>query len=71
LLLDLQYELPCRKDTDTFTVNEGVVRGEIQLARGLTSADVDAEDELEKPAEEPAATDDEGDGEAAPERESA
>ena len=67
LLLDLQYELPCRKDTDTFTVNEGVVRGEIQLARGLTSADIEAEEQAPETEEEPT----EDREESGPERESA
>jgi len=65
LLLDLQYELPSRKDSDSFTVNEGVVRGEIQLARGLTSADLEAETASEEGSEK--AEDDP----APPERESA
>ncbi|MFT4647220.1 MAG: ATP-dependent Clp protease ATP-binding subunit ClpX [Glaciecola sp.] len=41
ILLDLMYELPNRKDTDVFEVNEDVVRGEENLARGLTTADAD------------------------------
>ena len=43
ILLDLLYELPARKDTDHFVVDEQVVRGEVQLARGLTAADIKAE----------------------------
>lgn len=71
LLLDLQYELPCRKDTDSFTVNEGVVRGEIQLARGLTSADVEEDDDTAESSSEPTASEETDGGDAAPERESA
>ncbi|MEC8513466.1 MAG: ATP-dependent Clp protease ATP-binding subunit ClpX [Planctomycetota bacterium] len=41
ILLDLLYELPARKDTDHFVVDEQVVLGEVQLARGLTAADLD------------------------------
>jgi len=46
LLLDLLYELPNRKDTDEFLVDEDVVLGERALARGLTAAELeDDEDE--------------------------
>ena len=41
ILLDLLYELPARKDTDRFVVDEQVVHGEVQLARGLTAADIE------------------------------
>jgi ATP-dependent Clp protease ATP-binding subunit ClpX len=37
LLLDLLYELPARKDTDTFVVDADVVEGRRPLARGLTA----------------------------------
>jgi ATP-dependent Clp protease ATP-binding subunit ClpX len=37
MLLDLLYELPARKDTETFTVDEDVVLGRKPLARGLTA----------------------------------
>jgi ATP-dependent Clp protease ATP-binding subunit ClpX len=37
LLLDLLYELPHRKDSDEFTVDEEVVCGRTSLARGLTA----------------------------------
>ncbi len=43
LLLDLLYELPSRKDTDEFVLDAAAVRGEVQLARGLTAADLEAE----------------------------
>ncbi|MFT7678782.1 MAG: ATP-dependent Clp protease ATP-binding subunit ClpX [Planctomycetota bacterium] len=45
LLLDLLYELPCRKDTDHFVLDAKVVTGERQLARGLTAADLEEEDQ--------------------------
>ncbi len=41
LLLDLLYELPCRKDTDEFVIDEAVVLGKRQLALGLTAADLE------------------------------
>ncbi len=47
LLLDLLYELPNRKDTDEFLVDEDVVLGERALARGLTAAEVEEEEEGE------------------------
>jgi len=47
LLLDLLYELPSRKDTDRFVLDAAAVRGEVQLARGLTAADLEAEAEPE------------------------
>ena len=37
LLLDLLYELPNRKDSDSFVVDEDVVHGRKTLARGLTA----------------------------------
>ncbi|MEL6712970.1 MAG: hypothetical protein AAFP86_04310, partial [Planctomycetota bacterium] len=43
ILLDLLYELPARKDTDVFVVDEDVVRGRVHLARGMTSADLEEE----------------------------
>ncbi len=43
LLLDLLYELPCRKDTEIFVVDQAVVNGERSLARGLTAADLEEE----------------------------
>ena len=45
ILLDLLYELPARKDMDVFVVNEDVVRGNVQLARGLTAADLEQDDD--------------------------
>ena len=51
LLLDLLYELPCRKDTEEFVVDAKVARGEVSLARGLTAADLDPEDDTEASAE--------------------
>jgi ATP-dependent Clp protease ATP-binding subunit ClpX len=51
LLLDLLYELPCRKDTDTFEIDADVVHGKRSLARGLTAADLE-EDEVEEPEAE-------------------
>ena len=53
MLLDLLYELPARKDTDTFVVTADVVRGVTQLARGLTAADI-VEDESSSPERESA-----------------
>jgi ATP-dependent Clp protease ATP-binding subunit ClpX len=47
LLLDLLYELPNRKDTDEFLVDEDVVLGERALARGLTAAELEDDDEDE------------------------
>jgi ATP-dependent Clp protease ATP-binding subunit ClpX len=47
LLLDLLYELPSRKDTDRFVLDAAAVRGEVQLARGLTAADLESEPEVE------------------------
>ncbi|MDG1050543.1 MAG: ATP-dependent Clp protease ATP-binding subunit ClpX [Planctomycetota bacterium] len=71
LLLDLQYELPCRKDKDTFTVTAEVVRGEEHLARGMTAADLDAESDADAAAPEAAESAEENGEDAAPERESA
>lgn len=45
ILLDVLYELPARKDTDHFVVDDKVVRGEVQLARGMTAADLEAQAE--------------------------
>jgi ATP-dependent Clp protease ATP-binding subunit ClpX len=53
MLLDLLYELPARKDTDTFVVTADVVRGVTQLARGLTAADI-GEDDASSPERESA-----------------
>ena len=44
ILLDLLYEIPARKDADVFVVDEDVVRGRVQLARGLTTSDVETGD---------------------------
>jgi ATP-dependent Clp protease ATP-binding subunit ClpX len=44
LLLDLLYELPSRKDRKVFVVDEDVVRGRTVLARGLTAADIAADE---------------------------
>ncbi|MCA8968068.1 MAG: ATP-dependent Clp protease ATP-binding subunit ClpX, partial [Planctomycetes bacterium] len=55
LLLDLLYELPARKDQDAFVVDEDVVSGHKQLARGLTAdspMDPDVDDDDEPAAEE-------------------
>ncbi|MEM1449600.1 MAG: ATP-dependent Clp protease ATP-binding subunit ClpX [Planctomycetota bacterium] len=52
MLLDLQYELPSRKDTDVFTVSAEVVRGDVQLARGMTAADVEEDEEEPESGEE-------------------
>ncbi|MFT5734362.1 MAG: ATP-dependent Clp protease ATP-binding subunit ClpX [Planctomycetota bacterium] len=54
MLLDLLYELPARKDTDTFVVTEDVVRGTTQLARGLTAADIEEQEDEESPERESA-----------------
>ena len=43
LLLDLLYELPCRKDRDEFVIDEDVVLGKRQLAKGLTADDLEPE----------------------------
>jgi ATP-dependent Clp protease ATP-binding subunit ClpX len=60
MLLDLLYELPARKDTDSFLVDEDVVAGRKTLARGLT-ADPTADSEGDAPDEEraPAQSDEE------------
>ena len=52
LLLDLLYELPSRKDADEFIVDEAVVRGERALARGLTAADLEPQEEQQEEAAE-------------------
>jgi len=62
LLLDLLYELPSRKDTDHFVLDASVVRGETQLARGLTAADLESEAE---PEFEPELTHDDSERESA------
>ena len=56
-LLDLLYELPNRKDTRDFTVDEDVVRGRRQLARGLVAENLEEEEEAE-PGDEPGGDDD-------------
>jgi len=66
LLLDLLYELPSRKDTDSFLVDQDVVEGERSLARGLTAADLEPDAELDEEPDE----DSQGD-ESESERESA
>ncbi len=48
LLLDLLYELPCRKDCDEFVIDEDVVFGKRQLAKGLTADDLEPEPEPEE-----------------------
>ena len=53
LLLELLYELPSRKDMESFRVDAAVVRGDHQLARGLTAADIEA-DGLELTVDPPA-----------------
>ena len=53
LLLDLLYELPARKDTRKFLVTADVVHGEESLARGLTADDLEEDDEIESPDDEP------------------
>jgi len=53
LLLDLLYELPNRKDTTAYLVDEDVVRGETSLARGLVAEDIeDAKDDVKPVAED-------------------
>jgi ATP-dependent Clp protease ATP-binding subunit ClpX len=60
ILLDLLYELPSRKDSDTFLVDLDVVEGKRSLALGLTVADIEPEpEEEEPPTEDPPATDEE------------
>ena len=61
-LLDLLYELPNRKDTTKFVVDEAVVKGDKVLARGLVA---------DEPDEESTALDSEDGDEPAVERESA
>jgi len=51
LLLDLLYELPARKDTDSFLIDADVVHGRKSLARGLT-ADVGGDEDEEEEEEE-------------------
>ena len=53
MMLDLLYELPSRKDTDTFVVDADVVRYKKSLARGLVAEPSDeAEESSEPPADE-------------------
>jgi len=54
MMLDLQYELPSRKDTDSFLVDVDVVRRKKSLARGLVA---EPDDDEPEPAE---ADDDDG-----------
>jgi ATP-dependent protease Clp ATPase subunit len=68
LLLDLLYELPCRKDCDEFVIDDDVVRGRRRLAKGLTADDLEPEPVIEAPTSIPHATEEEDPGE---ERESA
>ena len=49
LLLDLLYELPNRKDTKEFVIDEDVVLGKRVLARGLVAEDL-ADEEVEEEA---------------------
>ncbi len=65
LLLDLLYELPSRKDCDSFLIDDDVVWKRRALARGLTADDHEVEDA--PAAEEPEAPS----AEEGPERESA
>ena len=53
LLLDLLYELPSRKDTDRFVVDTAVVEGDKILARGLTAADLEPDDDVDEEVEPP------------------
>ncbi len=55
LLLDLLYELPNRKDEESFVVDADVVAGRTQLARGLTAEEAQAQEEAEAAAEAEAA----------------
>ena len=52
LLLDCLYEIPSRKDTDTFCVDLDVLEGRRKLARGLTAADIEPPEELDEAAED-------------------
>ena len=53
LLLDVLYELPARKDTVDFMVDEDVVHGRKALARGLTAESMPSEEEVApEPVEE-------------------
>jgi len=70
ILLDLLYELPNRSDTQLFTVDEDVVRGRKQLARGLVSEGLEDEDEVAEKAAGESDSDDAQDGDDV-ERESA
>ena len=47
ILNEVLYELPNRKDTETFVVDEDVVRGRKSLAVGLTTDDVPPEEPTE------------------------
>ncbi len=53
LLLDLLYELPNRKDTESFAIDGSVVRGKKTLAKGLTADDVEEDEPEEEPATQP------------------
>jgi ATP-dependent Clp protease ATP-binding subunit ClpX len=58
LLLDCLYEIPSRKDTDSFVVDADVLEGRRKLARGLTAADIETPEELEAVDEEEAGVED-------------
>ena len=49
ILTDVLYELPNRKDTETFVIDSDVVRERRSLALGLTAADVEPEPTPEGP----------------------
>jgi ATP-dependent Clp protease ATP-binding subunit ClpX len=68
LLLDLLYELPCRKDCDEFVIDEDVVAGKRQLAIGLTADDLEPAPAEEIPSSIPHPAEEESSNE---ERESA
>ena len=70
LLLDLLYELPSRKDTDSFVVDHDVISGKKSLARGLTAADLE-NDEEDAPSLAEASDEDADEDETTTERESA
>jgi ATP-dependent Clp protease ATP-binding subunit ClpX len=55
LLLDLLYELPARRDTRAFLVDDAIVRGETSLALGITQM---SEVEEEEPAADGPSDDD-------------
>ncbi|MEM7516134.1 MAG: ATP-dependent Clp protease ATP-binding subunit ClpX, partial [Planctomycetota bacterium] len=72
LLLDLLYELPARNDSDTFLVDEDVVRKRRALARGLIPDPANSEATgAEENAADDKAADEDADRGPAKERESA